>query len=165
MPEVDLGSSWHLTEPPSTYRATPRLPLTRNQTCRVQSPPLSHPEPQPAPANSEALGGSPQQAPWWGVGKALEGRVLGAQEEGEDGGGARAQGVAYHNQAVVLSSAALGTERSLRARPLPPKPTVSADTGEAEGSSRSPGVVSVVRGCWAEEGPSQAPTGRLLGGD
>lgn len=147
-PEVDPGSSWLLTEPhlhlPGHSQA---LPLTRNQTAQSSPQPCPTPEPQPAPANSEALGGSPQQAPRWGVGKALEGRVLGAQEEGEDGGGARTQGVAHHNQAVVLSSAALGTERSLRARPLPARPTVSAHTGEAEGSPRSPGVVSVMRGC------------------
>ena len=65
----------------------------------------------PAPAK-RPLDRLPQQAPWGRVGKALEGWVLGSQEEGEDGGGARAQGVADHNQAVVFGSAALGTESS-----------------------------------------------------
>lgn len=76
--------------------------------------------PSLAPANSAAPRSSPQQAAWWGVGEALEGRVLGTQEEGEDGSSACTQGVAHHDQAVVFGSSALGTESSLRAPPRCP---------------------------------------------
>lgn len=41
-----LGSSWHLTEPPSTDQAIPRPPLTRSRTA------LPSPEPQPHPTLS-----------------------------------------------------------------------------------------------------------------
>lgn len=115
--EGDLGSSWHLTEPPSTDQGIPRPPLTRSRTALPSPEPQPQPHPTLSPAKSEALGSSPQQAPWWGVGKALERRVLGAQEEGEDGGSACTQRVAHHNQAVVFGSAALGTKTTLRALP------------------------------------------------
>lgn len=74
-------------------------------------------QPWPAPAKPEAPGCSPQQASWWGVGEALEGGVLGPQEEGKDGSSACTQGVAHHNQAIVFGSTALETKRSLRALP------------------------------------------------
>lgn len=124
--------------------------MTRSQTAPGPAPKSLAPANQ---ANSEAPGCSPQQAPWWGVGKALEGRVLGAQKEGEDGSRACTQGVAHHNQAVVFGSAALKTERNLRA--LPRCLSGLAETREADGSSQSPGIVSVLCGCRGRErGPS-----------
>ena len=103
--------------PTSTPQAIPRFPDHQIPVCPMQppaqatSPPPSTFAP-PAPAKSGALDCLPQQAPWGGVSKTLEGWVLGSQEEGEDGGSACAQGVAHHNQTVVFGSAALGAERS-----------------------------------------------------
>lgn len=127
--------------------------MIRTQT--AQSSPLTKPAPsavhQLPPAKSEAPDCSPQQAPWRGVGKALEGRVLGSQEEGEDGSGACAQGVAHHYQAVVFGSAALGTERSPESpAPLPAKLT----PGRQRGLPRVLGSCLCCVAAGAEEGPS-----------
>lgn len=77
-----------------------------------------------APASSEAPSCLPQQASWRGVGEALEGRVLGAQEEGEDGCCACSQGVAYHNQAIVFGSTALGDQEMPESPPPVSQPTL-----------------------------------------
>lgn len=92
-------SSYH----PRPVRCHSQVSSVQKPCCPVQPPALSPGQPksalgfQAAPVSSKASSFLPQQASWRGVGEALEGRVLRAQEEGEDGSCASAQGVAYHN--------------------------------------------------------------------
>lgn len=91
-------------------------PVTSSQSHPAQASPWLSSVPV-APASCEAASCLPQQASWRGVGEALEGWVLGTQEEGQDGSCASAQRVAYYNQAIVFGSTTLGTKTCLRALP------------------------------------------------
>lgn len=132
------GSTWHAKSPhPTTTVLSYAIPRHAVSETGLPSPATSS-QSWPAqvslwlsgilvvPASSEAPSCLPQQASWRGVGEALEGRVLGAQEEGEDGSCACSQGVAYHNQAIVFGSTALEDQEM----PESPPPVSQLTLGE-----------------------------------